>query len=72
MGRHRRSAGWVARSTVLLIYVVVLVLLISGMAYAAFRYEQSNAGRILPGVRIANVRVGGLTRPQAIRAVSAL
>jgi lipoprotein-anchoring transpeptidase ErfK/SrfK len=51
--------------------VIVLVFLFSGMAYAAYRYEQSNAGRILPGVTIANVRVGGLSRDRAIKAVSA-
>jgi hypothetical protein len=38
----------------------------SGGAYAAFKYEESNAERILPGVRIGGVDVGDLSRAQAI------
>ncbi len=55
--------------------VVVLVgaLLLSGggVTYAAYRYDRANAGRILPGVRIAGVDVSGMTHDQALAAVRA-
>jgi lipoprotein-anchoring transpeptidase ErfK/SrfK len=38
---------------------------------AAIRYDHSNAGRILPGITIDGTPVGGMTRAQAIQAVSA-
>lgn len=41
----------------------------SGGAYAAYKYEEANAGRILPGVRIGGVDVGDMTRSQAISAL---
>jgi lipoprotein-anchoring transpeptidase ErfK/SrfK len=47
----------------------VLVVLLGGIAFSAYRYEESHAGRILPGVSIGGVEVGGMTRAQAIAAV---
>jgi lipoprotein-anchoring transpeptidase ErfK/SrfK len=47
------------------------VLLGGGTAYAAYRYDRASASRILPGVTIDGVDVGGMTRGEAIRAVSA-
>lgn len=67
-GRHVRKR----RSRVLFIggaVLVVLLMAVGGAAYAAYRYEQSHADRILPGVRIAGVDVGGFTRAEAERAV---
>jgi len=68
VGRHAaRTAG---RWTVVLLVLLVLVLLMSGMGYATYRYEASNSGRILPGVSIDGLAVGGLTRAEAVRLVS--
>ena len=47
-----------------------LVALTAGGAYAAYRYDASSADRILPGVEVAGVDVGGLTRSEAIAAIS--
>ena len=49
--------------------VAVLVLAAGGAAYSAYRYEMANADRILPGVRIDGVDVGGLTRAEAVAAL---
>ncbi len=42
----------------------------SGTAFAAYRYDRSAASKIMPGVAIDGVDVGGMTREDAIRAVS--
>jgi lipoprotein-anchoring transpeptidase ErfK/SrfK len=47
----------------------VVVLAVGGAAYSAYRYERSHADRILPGVTIAGVDVGGMTRSEAVTAV---
>jgi len=57
---------------VLLATVVVLLGLLAGAAYAGYRYDRARASRILPGVRIAGVDVGGMTREQAERALAPL
>ncbi|HEX6844972.1 MAG TPA: L,D-transpeptidase family protein [Actinomycetota bacterium] len=49
----------------------LLLLLAGGGAYAAYRYEMDHADRILPGVTVAGVDVGGLNRREAMRAVRA-
>ena len=49
----------------------VLVLALGGVAYATFRYEQANAGRMLIGTTIDSVDVSGMTRAEAIAAVRA-
>jgi hypothetical protein len=54
-----------------LIAVVVAVLLGAGTAFAAYGYDRSSRTRILPGVRVEGIAVGGMTRDQAIRAVTA-
>jgi L,D-transpeptidase catalytic domain/Putative peptidoglycan binding domain len=46
-----------------------LVLLGGGAAYAGYRYDAASANRIMPGVTIAGVDVGELTRAEAIAAV---
>lgn len=66
---HRRR-----RSAVLLVLLGVFVgvgLLSAGAAYAAMRYEQAHADRIMPGVSIEGIDVGGMTRDEAIQAVRA-
>lgn len=70
-GRHtarswRRRLGLGA-----LVGAIVLAVLGGGGAYAAYRYERSQEGRILPGVTIAGVDVGGMLREEAVAAVSA-
>jgi hypothetical protein len=46
-------------------------LLLGGGAYGTYRYDAATSDRLLPGVRIAGVDVGELTREEAIAAVSA-
>jgi lipoprotein-anchoring transpeptidase ErfK/SrfK len=48
----------------------VLVLGLTGAALAGYRYEQNRVTRILPGVRIAGIEVGGMTRSQASRVLA--
>ncbi|HEY3210768.1 MAG TPA: L,D-transpeptidase family protein [Actinomycetota bacterium] len=69
-GQHR--ARRLGRATT--IFLVILALLIAGVAgtaFAAYRYDQARAGRILPGITIEGVPVGEMTRAQALKAVSA-
>jgi lipoprotein-anchoring transpeptidase ErfK/SrfK len=67
-GRHSRSAF--GRSTLFAAVVaLVLGLVGGGSAIAAYRYDRAAAVRILPGVAIAGVDVGGMTRAEAVRAV---
>jgi hypothetical protein len=49
----------------------VLVIALGGAAYAAYRYDRSMDGRVLPGVRIEGIDVSGMTREEAISAVRA-
>jgi hypothetical protein len=61
-----RRGGWAA-----LPLALGGVLLLSGAAYGAYRYDAVTSDRILPGVEVAGVEVGGMTRPEAIGAVRA-
>jgi lipoprotein-anchoring transpeptidase ErfK/SrfK len=67
---HRRLFS---RTWVLVLLIVAGTLLIGGgaTAYSAYRYEQANAHKVLPGIRVAGVDVGGMTRSEAISAVRA-
>lgn len=47
----------------------IFVLALGGIAFSAYRYEQARADRILPGVKIAGVQVGGMTKAEAVMAV---
>jgi lipoprotein-anchoring transpeptidase ErfK/SrfK len=69
--RHRHAArrGRLGRAWVLLVLVGVLTVLLAGAAYAGYRYEQARSMRILPGVRIAGIDVGGMTRVEAEHAL---
>lgn len=69
-GRHaRRMAG--GRLPVILILIAVTTVAIGGSAFAALRYDETNARRILPGVTVDGVNIGGMTRKQAVKAVRA-
>ena len=69
-GRHvKRTAGGVI--VVVAIAFGILALALGGVAFAAFRYDRASADRILPGVTVAGVQVGGMTRDQAVAAVDA-
>lgn len=60
--------GWLP---LLLAFAAVLVLLLGGAAFAGYRYDQSSSTRVLPGVRIQGVDVGGMTRDEAVAALNA-
>jgi lipoprotein-anchoring transpeptidase ErfK/SrfK len=47
----------------------IVVLVLGGMAFAAYRYERGQSDRILPGVTISGIAVGGMTREEATAAV---
>ncbi|MEX0991058.1 MAG: L,D-transpeptidase family protein [Actinomycetota bacterium] len=73
-GRHvastkrRRSYRWLI---VIGIVVLILGLIAGGTAYAAYRYDQGNLHRLMPGVRVMGIDVGGMTREEATEAVRA-
>jgi lipoprotein-anchoring transpeptidase ErfK/SrfK len=70
MARGTHAAARKHRAIVIVAIVAgVAVLAAGGAAYSAYRYEQSHADRILPGVTIAGVDVGGLTKAEAITVV---
>ena len=50
--------------------VILLVTAASGTAFAAYRSERGRSDLILPGIVIQGVAVGGMTRAQALNAVS--
>jgi hypothetical protein len=68
-GRHTGRAARTRWPLIVGLAAGVLVLALGGVAYAAYRYEQANAARILPGISIAGVDVSEMTRAQAIKAV---
>lgn len=68
-GRHTRSAvrrGWLVGVAC----VASLALLGGGSAFATYRYDRASSARILPGVRVSGIDVGGMTRDEAVRAVT--
>jgi lipoprotein-anchoring transpeptidase ErfK/SrfK len=70
MARGRHVPKRRARAAIVIGAVAgFLLLALGGAAYAAYRYEQSRADLILPGVAIDGVDVGGMTRGQALKAL---
>lgn len=70
-GRHETRAGRTRWPLIVGLATGVLVLALGGVAYAAYRYDQANAGRILPGTKVGGVDVSEMTRREAIAAVRA-
>jgi lipoprotein-anchoring transpeptidase ErfK/SrfK len=68
--RHATRRRRLTRLSVLLAITSILVLSLAGAAFAGYRYEQARSTRILPGVRISGVEVGGMTRAEAERALA--
>jgi hypothetical protein len=66
-GRHARRHS--VRVAVIVSVAAGLVVLTAGAAFAAFHYDRARARQILPGVTVAGVQVGGMTRDEAIGAV---
>jgi lipoprotein-anchoring transpeptidase ErfK/SrfK len=70
MAKGRHIAKRRTRAIVIVVVAVgVLVLALGGAAYSAYHYEQERSNTILPGVSVAGIDVGGMTRAEAIDAV---
>jgi hypothetical protein len=68
--RTRRHAPKTRGSARVAVSIVLgLLLLGGGTAYASYRYDAASSDRLLPGVRIAGVDVGEMTRDQAVAAI---
>jgi lipoprotein-anchoring transpeptidase ErfK/SrfK len=69
--KHAPARGRRLRHRLLILLAVVGFVLVAlgGASYAGYRYDRARAARILPGVRIAGVDVGDMTRQQAERAI---
>jgi lipoprotein-anchoring transpeptidase ErfK/SrfK len=68
-GRHEVRAARTRWPLIVGLVSGVLVLAVGGAAFAAYRHEQANADRLLPGTTIAGVDVSEMTRGQALAAV---
>jgi hypothetical protein len=68
-GRHEVRAARRRWPLIVGLAAGVLVLALGGVAFAAFRYEQARAGRLLAGTTVGGVDVSGMTRAEAIAVV---
>lgn len=66
-GRHVKHAR--SAAVVVAIALGIVLLALGGVSFAAYRYDQASADRILPGVSVAGTDVGGMTRAEAMVAV---
>lgn len=72
-GKHSPEKRWRHRGLVVSSLVVLTLAVVgAGSAYAAYSYEKSNEDLALPGISVAGVDVGGLTREDAHAAVEAV
>jgi lipoprotein-anchoring transpeptidase ErfK/SrfK len=70
MARGKHTGASLGRGTAIAVVIAsMLVAIGGGAAFAASRFDQVSGARILPGVRVGGVAVGGMTRDEAIRAV---
>ena len=58
------------KKKIIIILVVVLLLLVSGIFCTGFALVNINSTTILPGISIRNIDVGGLTKEEAINAIT--
>lgn len=70
-GKHSRRLLASRRVRVVLFVAAGLLVAGGGSAFAAYRYDVATSSRLLPGVSIAGVDVGDMSRDEAVRAVSA-
>ena len=70
-GRHAGRAARTRWPLIVGLAAGVLIIALGGVAFAAYRYEQANASRLLPGITIAGVDVSEMTKAEAIEAVRA-
>jgi hypothetical protein len=70
-GRHAGRAARTRWPLIVGLAAGVLIVALGGVAFAAYRYEQANASRLLPGITIAGVDVSEMTEAEAIEAVRA-
>lgn len=69
--RRHAARGRIAGSVRIAVVAGLGLLVVGGGgAYAAYRYDQATATRALPGVEVAGVDVSGMTRAQAVLAVT--
>src|SRR4051812_9381963 len=64
-GKHKRHRGSALK--VLVIALGVFVVIGSGSAYAAYRYDHSTSETIMPGVKVAGINLGDKTRAEALQ-----
>ena len=70
MAKGRHISKRRTRAVIIVAVVAgIFVLAVGGAAYAAYRYEQARADTILPGVTVAGIDVGDMTRSEAVAAV---
>jgi lipoprotein-anchoring transpeptidase ErfK/SrfK len=70
-GRHEARAAHRRWPLIVGLTSGLLILALGGAGYAAYRYDRSMTGRILPGVRVDGVDVSGMTEAEALAAVRA-
>jgi lipoprotein-anchoring transpeptidase ErfK/SrfK len=68
-GRHRRRLRW-GRMSALGMGASIVVVLLAGAAFAGYSYDHAKTETILPGIRVQEVDVGGMTRTEAGRALA--
>jgi len=67
-GKHaKRRFG--RKLTIVAIIAAVAIVVVGGTALAAVGYDDSTSAKILPGVSISGVDVGGMTKTEALTAV---
>ena len=67
---HKRSWRPSKKTVIISSILFALVLIgVAGVAYAGYDYSRKYEGRILPGVSVAGVDIGGMTSDEALAAV---
>jgi lipoprotein-anchoring transpeptidase ErfK/SrfK len=68
-GKHHGS-GRVGRVSMVAIVAGAIVVALATAAFAGYTYDRVKAATVLPGVHVAGVAVGGMTRAQAAAAIA--